>query len=196
MPTRNEVLMRSANLLNDFAFKYVFGEDCKEANDALKSLLTVFLERKVNYVVVKNSEMVKDYSKMKSPRLDLLVEFDDQTTVDLQMQLRQTKDNLPIRFSYYLARLHGSQELEGKYYGELKETIVLVFFNVNLIENDRMCNTFTLKNEDGLSFVKEAEDRIKIRTVEMAKLDVNKPLEQISAYCSLNVDEIQVLIKS
>ena len=180
MPTRKEVLMRSANLLNDFAFKYVFGEDCKEANDALKSLLTVFLERKVNYVVVKNSEMVKDYSKMKSPRLDLLVEFDDRTTVDLEMQLRQTKDNLPIRFSYYLARLHGSQELEGKYYGELKETIVLVFFNVNLIDNNRMCNTFTLKNEDGLSFVKETEDRMKIRTVEMAKLDVNKPLEDMN----------------
>ena len=172
--------MRSANLLNDFAFKYVFGEDCKEANDALKSLLTVFLEKKVNYVVVKNSEIVKDYSKMKSPRLDLLVEFDDQTTVDLEMQLRQTKDHLPIRFSYYLARLHGSQELEGKYYGELKETIVLVFFNVNLIDNNRMCNTFTLKNEDGLSFVKETEDRMKIRTVEMAKLDVNKPLEEMN----------------
>ena len=172
--------MRSANLLNDFAFKYVFGEDCKEANDALKSLLTVFLERSVNKVVVKNSEMVKDFSKMKSPRLDLLVEFDDRTTVDLEMQLRQTKDNLPIRFSYYLARLHGSQELEGKYYGELKETIVLVFFNVNLIDNHRMCNTFTLKNEDGLSFVKETEDRMKIRTVEMAKLDINKPLENMN----------------
>ena len=180
MPTRNEVLMRSANLLNDFAFKYVFGEDCKEANDALKSLLTVFLERSVNKVVVKNSEMVKDYSKMKNPRLDLLVEFDDRTMVDLEMQLRQTKDNLPIRFSYYLARLHGSQQLEGKYYGELKETIVLVFFNVNLIDNNRMCNTFTLKNEDGLSFVKETEDRMKIRTVEMAKLDVNKPLEDMN----------------
>ena len=114
------MLMRSANLLNDFAIKYVFGEDCKEANDALKSLLTVFLERKVNKVVVKNSEIVKDFSKMKSPRLDLLVEFDDRTTVDLEMQLRQTKDNLPIRFSYYFARLHGSQELEGKYYKQLK----------------------------------------------------------------------------
>ena len=180
MPTRNEVLMRSANLLNDFAFKYVFGEDCKETNDALKSLLTVFLERKVNYVVVKNSEMVKDYSKMKSPRLDLLVEFDDQTTVDLEMQLRQTKDNLPIRFSYYLARLHGSQELEGKYYGELKETIVLVFFNVNLIDNNRMCNTFTLRNEEGLSFVEERQDRMKIRTVEMAKLNIHKPLEDMN----------------
>ena len=180
MPTRNEVLMRSANLLNDFAFKYVFGEDCKEANDALKSLLTVFLERKVNKVVVKNSEIVKDYSKMKSPRLDLLVEFDDRTMVDLEMQLRQTKDNLPIRFSYYLARLHGSQELEGKYYGELKETIVLVFFNVNLIDNHRMCNTFTLRNEEGLSFVKETEDRMKLRTVEMAKLDLYKPLEDMN----------------
>ena len=180
MLTRNEVLMRSANLLNDFAFKYVFGEDCKEANDALKSLLTVFLERSVNKVVVKNSEMVKDYSKMKNPRLDLLVEFDDRTMVDLEMQLRQTQDYLPIRFSYYLARLHGSQQLEGKYYKQLKETIVLVFFNVNLIENDRMCNTFTLKNEDGLSFVKETEDRMKIQTVEMAKLDVNKPLEDMN----------------
>ena len=172
--------MRYANLLNDFAFKYVFGEDCKEANDALKSLLTVFLERKVNHVVVKNSEMVKDFSKMKNPRLDLLVEFDDRTTVDLEMQLRQTQDYLPIRFSYYLARLHGSQQLEGKYYKQLKETIVLVFFNVNLIENDKMCNTFTLKNEDGLPFVKETEDRMKIRTVEMAKLDVTKSLEEMN----------------
>ena len=172
--------MRSANLLNDFAFKYVFGEDCKEANDALKSLLTVFLERTVNRVVVKNSEMVKDYSKMKNPRLDLLVEFDDRTMMYLEMQLRQTKDQLPIRFSYYLARLHGSRQLEGEYYGELKETMVLMFFNVNLITNDRMCNTFTLRNEDGLSFVKETEDRMKIRTVEMAKLDVNKLLEDMN----------------
>ena len=199
--------MRSANLLNDFAFKYVFGEDCKEANDALKSLLTVFLERNVNHVVVKNSEMVKDFSKMKNPRLDLLVEFDDCTTVDLEMQLRQTKDNLPIRFSYYLARLHGSQQLEGKYYGELKETIVLVFFNVNLIDNDRMCNTFTLRNEDGLSFVKETEDRMKIRTVEMAKLDVNKPLEDmneqekmiyyfLNCHKGLDDSKIKVMIES
>ena len=96
------------------------------------------------------------------------------------MQLRQTKDHLPNRFNYYLARLHGSQDMEGKSYSQLKETIVLVFFNVNLIDNNRMCNTFTLKNEDGLSFVKETEDRMKIRTVEMTKLDVNKPLEEMN----------------
>ena len=173
--------MRSANLLNDFAFKYVFGEDCKEANDALKSLLTVFLERKVNHVVVKNSEIVKDYSKMKSPRLDLLVEFDDQTTVDLEMQLRQTKDNMMNRFPYYSARLHGSQDMEGKSYGQLKETIVMIFFNVSIFENDNICNTFRLKCGGDLPFVKEEkEDRMKLRTIEMPKVDLNKPLEDMN----------------
>ena len=181
MPTRNEVLMRSANLLNDFAFKYVFGEDCKEANDALKSLLTVFLERKVNHVVVKNSEMVKDYSKMKSSRLDLLVEFNDKTTVDLEMQLRQTKDNLMNRFSYYLARLHGSQDMEGKSYGQLKETIVMIFFNVNIVENDNICNTFRLKCDGDLPLVKEEkEDCMKLMTIEMPKVDLHKPLEDMN----------------
>ena len=173
--------MRSANLLNDFAFKYVFGEDCKEANDALKSLLTVFLERKVNHVVVKNSEMVKDYSKMKSPRLDLLVEFDDQTTVDLEMQLRQTKDNMMNRFPYYSARLHGSQDMEGKSYSQLKETIVMIFFNVSIFANDNICNTFRYKCDGDLPFVKEEkEDRMKLRTIEMPKVDLNKPLEEMN----------------
>jgi len=64
-------------------------------------------------VVVKNSEMVKDYSKMKSLRLDLLVEFDDQTTVDLEMQLRQTKDNMMNRFPYYWFTRHGRKKLQS-----------------------------------------------------------------------------------
>ena len=173
--------MRSANLLNDFTFKYVFGEDCKEANDALKSLLTVFLERKVEHVVVKNSEMVKDYTKMKSPRLDLLVEFDDRTSVDLEMQLRQTKDNLPIRFSYYLARLHGSQELEGKSYSQLKETIVMVFFNLIIADDDDICSLYTMRKYSGIPLVKEEkEDRMKLMTIEMPKVDLHKPLEDMN----------------
>ena len=181
MPTRKEVLMRSANLLNDFAFKYVFGEDCKEANDALKSLLTVFLERKVKHVVVKNSEMVKDYTKMKSSRLDLLVEFDDRTTVDLEMQLRQTKDNLMNRFNYYLARLHGSQDMEGKSYSQLKETIVMVFFNLIIAEDDDICSLYTMRKYSGIPLVKEEkEDRMKLMTIEMPKVDLNKPLEEMN----------------
>ena len=200
--------MRSANLLNDFAFKYVFGEDCKEANDALKSLLTVFLERKVNHVVVKNSEMVKDYTKMKSPRLDLLVEFDDKTTVDLEMQLRQTKDNLLDRFNYYLARLHGSQDMEGKSYSQLKETIVMVFFNLIIADDDDICSLYTMRKYSGIPLVKdEKEDRMKLMTIEMPKVDLNKPLEDmneqekmiyyfLNCHKGLDDSKIKVMIES
>ena len=200
--------MRSANLLNDFAFKYVFGEDCKEANDALKSLLTVVLERKVNHVVVKNSEMVKDYTKMKSPRLDLLVEFDDQTTVDLEMQLRQTKDNLLNRFNYYLARLHGSQDMEGKSYSQLKETIVMVFFNLIIADDDDICSLYTMRKYSGIPLVKdEKEDRMKLMTIEMPKVDLNKPLEDmneqekmiyyfLNCHKGLDDSKIKVMIES
>ena len=200
--------MRSANLLNDFAFKYVFGEDCKEANDALKSLLTVFLERKVHHVVVKNSEMVKDYSKMKNPRLDLLVEFDDKTTVDLEMQLRQTKDNLLNRFNYYLARLHGSQDMEGKSYSQLKETIVMVFFNLIIADDDDICSLYTMRKYSGIPLVKdEKEDRMKLMTIEMPKVDLNKPLEDmneqekmiyyfLNCHKGLDDSKIKVMIES
>ena len=200
--------MRSANLLNDFAFKYVFGEDCKEANDALKSLLTVFLKRKVNHIVVKNSEMVKDYTKMKSPRLDLLVEFDDQTTVDLEMQLRQTKDNLLNRFNYYLARLHGSQDMEGKSYSQLKETIVMVFFNLIIADDDDICSLYTMRKYSGIPLVKdEKEDRMKLMTIEMPKVDLNKPLEDmneqekmiyyfLNCHKGLDDSKIKVMIES
>ena len=152
-----------------------------EQVDALKSLLTVFLERKVHHVVVKNSEMVKDYSKMKSPRLDLLVEFDDRTTVDLEMQLRQTKDNLLNRFNYYLARLHGSQDMEGKSYSQLKETIVMVFFNLIIADDDDICSLYTMRKYSGIPLVKEEkEDRMKLMTIEMPKVDLHKPLEDMN----------------
>ena len=94
--------MRSANLLNDFAFKYVFGEDCKEANDALKSLLTVFLERKVVNVHVTNMGV--------DPLLETIVEFDDNTKMKLAIFINQNRLKLQYLSEFYLMKLYGSQE--------------------------------------------------------------------------------------
>ena len=94
--------MRYANLLNDFAFKYVFGEDCKEANDALKSLLTVFLERKVVNVHVTNVGV--------DPILEVFLEFEDNTKMKLAILIDQNIIKLHRLSEYYLMRLFGSQE--------------------------------------------------------------------------------------
>ena len=68
---------------------------------------------------------------------------------------------------------------------KIKRSKLVIFklplsFNVNIIDNNRLCNTFTLRNEEGLSFVEESQDRMKLRTIEMAKLDVNKPLKDMN----------------
>lgn len=100
--------MSKPNLLNDLAFKFVFGQDTKEANQALKGILEVFLNQKIHKVQVKNPELITTSEEMKNARLNLLVEFDDDTQVNLEMQAVSTTDSIPFRAQYYLARVHAS----------------------------------------------------------------------------------------
>ena len=134
MPTRKEVLMRSANLLNDFAFKYVFGEGCKEANDALKSLLTVFLERKVVNVHVTNMGV--------DPLLETIVEFDDNTKMKLAIFINQNRLKLQYLSEFYLMKLYGSQEES-----DLNPCQAIAFYDG--MESQFEIN-YQFRNDDGL----------------------------------------------
>lgn len=67
--------MSKPNLLNDLAFKFVFGQDTKEANQALKGILEVFLNQKIHKVQVKNPELITTSEEMKNACLNLLVEL-------------------------------------------------------------------------------------------------------------------------
>ena len=124
------------------------------------------------------------------------------------MQLRQAKDNLLNRFNYYLARLHGSQDMEGKSYSQLKETIVMVFFNLIIADDDDICSLYTMRKYSGIPLVKdEKEDRMKLMTIEMPKVDLNKPLEDmneqekmiyyfLNCHKGLDDSKIKVMIES
>ena len=174
--------MRSANLLNDYAFKFAFGEDNKEANEALKALLSVFLNRDVSSVVVKNSELYQNNKAMKSSRLDLLVEFENGSQIDLEMQARSTNDDLPSRQGYYKARMYGTQSLKGKDYDELNASYILAFLNFDLYpQSKRYEHTFQHRDEDGM--LMSLEDKQTIIVVEMKKANTNKKV------CEMNTKE-------
>ena len=70
--------------------------------------------------------------------------------------------------------------MEGKSYSQLKETIVMIFFNVNIVDDNDICSTFTMWKKSGIPFVNKEEDCMKLRTIEMPKLDVKKPLEEMN----------------
>lgn len=142
--------------------------------------MSVIFERQVIKVEVKNSELFKYVEDMKNPRIDLTVEFNDRYIIDLEMQLKQTKDDLPSRFEYYLARLHSQQDLEGKYYKESKISMVLVFLNVNLYyDRSTYFHTFQFWNEQGELFLK-TDDKMIIYIIEMKKLNQNKNIDEMS----------------
>ena len=126
--------MRSANLLNVFAFKYVFGEGCKEANDALKSLLTVFLERKVVNVHVTNMGV--------DPLLETIVEFDDNTKMKLAIFINQNRLKLQYLSEFYLMKLYGSQEES-----DLNPCQAIAFYDG--MESQFEIN-YQFRNDDGL----------------------------------------------
>ena len=138
--------MRSANLLNVFAFKYVFGEDCKEANDALKSLLTVFLERKMVNVHVTN--MVVD------PLLETIVEFDDNTKMKLAIFINQNRLKLQRLSEFYLMKLYGSQEES-----DLNPCQAIAFYDG--MESQFEIN-YQFRNDDGLLLLPDGMLKISV----------------------------------
>ena len=138
--------MRSANLLNDFAFKYVFGEDCKEANDALKSLLTVFLERKVVNVHVTNMGV--------DPLLETIVEFDDNTKMKLAIFINQNRLKLQYLSEFYLMKLYGSQEES-----DLNPCQAIAFYDG--MESQFEIN-YQFRNDDGLLLLPDGMLKISV----------------------------------
>ena len=142
--------MRSANLLNDFAFKYVFGEDCKEANDALKSLLTVFLGRKVVSVHVTNVGV--------DPILEAFVEFDDNTKMKLAILIDRNKVKLLRLSEYYLMRLFGSQE---EY--DLNPCQVIAFYDGKESEFEI---DLQFRNDHGILFLPDGMLKISVYSTE------------------------------
>ena len=73
-------------LSSDIVFKRVFS---KEGNEGiLKALLEAILDVKIQSVIVKNPEMPKDLYDSKAGVMDIKVEVDTNTVVDIEMQVR------------------------------------------------------------------------------------------------------------
>ena len=169
--------MYMPNLMNDFAFKYVFGADTIESNNALKGLLETFLERKIVSVQLKNPELTKNLEMMKNSKFDILVRFDDSVRVDIEMQVFIDLDELKERLVYYCARLHGEQDLKGKLYSEADKSYVLAFLNGNLFKDDAYYHRVQLYTDEHELF----SDTMGLYFVELKKLKDSKTNEQLNS---------------
>ena len=164
------------SLLNDFAFKYVFGAGTKESNAALKAMLEVFLDCKIQNVQIKNPELTKNLKNMKDSRFDIFVQFDDSVQVDIEMQVYVDAAEMKERMVYYCAIIHANQNLKGKLYSDANRSIVLANVNGIVLEHPSFCQKVGWYTEYGEEF----SDAMELKVVELPKLNQLKTIAEMS----------------
>ena len=156
-------------IMNDLVFKYVYGQDTKLSKEALKGLLHTFLDLKIEDVQIKNTNSPDANIVSKDVRFDISALLDNQTWIDVEMQMESMADSLQNRLEYYESKMLASQDMKGKYYQELKPCIVLIFLDVNLFDDDHMIKIFQNRSQYNTQF--NPNNLMSIVTVEMNKLN-------------------------
>ena len=119
----------------DPIFKAVFTSETKESKEALRSMVGAFVGSEVRSVIVSANEPVVRGVKEKQVRLDIHCIFEDagrkKNHVNFEMTVCPTKTEM-VRMEYYVARLHGMQENEGKEYEEIAHSyqVSIVFEDI------------------------------------------------------------------
>ena len=117
--------MKNLNLTNDFVFKKVFG---KKGNESiLKDLLEAILKIKIKKIELQTEvELERELIDDKTGVLDIEATIDDNTIIDIEMQMRN-QYNMKERSLFYWAGLYYAA-LKKK--GEYKENKIVITINI------------------------------------------------------------------
>jgi len=114
-----------------------------KSQDILIALLTAVLRPAKPIVKVKilNSEMPKEGEPEKGIWLDIAVELEDGTRLDIEMQCVK-RPAFRLRALYYWARLFGSQLQRGEEYQALRPVISILFLDYQDLACSRLHSVF------------------------------------------------------
>lgn len=114
---------------------------------------------------VKNPELPRDFFDEKGSYLDILVQLDDGTLLDVEMQCAR-HDAFRERALYYWASVYSSQLEAGHDYGALGPVISILFLDYREFASQQFHQVFQLRSEQEVLFSAHAE----IHTVELPKV--------------------------
>ena len=114
----------------DYVFKRIFG---REGNEQItKNFLSCILGEKVSDIELeKNPILEKDLMDDKVGILDIKVEINKNTNVDIEMQIIDKK-NSAKRILFYCSKLFITSLNSGKDYNSLKKTISILIADYEL----------------------------------------------------------------
>ena len=160
-------------LTEDYIFKRVFGKKGNE--DILKDLLESILEIKIEQIeVIVGSEIEKEKIKEKIGIIDLKATINKETTVDIEIQVKDYH-NMIERSTFYIAGLYHTGLKRGERYEKNNKVI-----GINIL----MFNIFKWKKFHSKGILKENElneimtDKLELPKIIKNSEEGNKRLRQ------------------
>ena len=164
---KNELL----DLKSDWVFKRIFGK--KENEDLLKSLITAITNEKIEKIELKNTELLKDSKEQKLGILDLRADLDDNSTVNIEMQMKN-EGNTIERDIYYLTKIYSEQLKKREKYKDTKKVIIINLLGYNYTTTENAFHRLSLKSEDMQIRKYEIENEIAIDKLQIYILEIPK----------------------
>lgn len=141
MPQRIKELTRLP-LNNDYVFKRVFTYEGNE--DILKDFLEAILHIKIQKIEVQNPELPKNYKEEKKGTLDIKIQMNENTLIDVEMQITN-EENIDSRSTTYLGKLIANQLHPGDVYTKLKKSITICILNFEFFKTNNYHNIAKMK---------------------------------------------------
>lgn len=138
---------RNVPIRIDGVFKIVMGNP--ENRKYLKEFLEAILHRKINGIIVAEPEKIlgKDYEKTKDMKVDLLVQFENDEIIDVEIQNENQENIFERSLAYASGILYNSYRKRDEYSRGNKTIIWITDFNISN-ESKEYHEIYSYKNKD------------------------------------------------
>ena len=183
-------------LTNDYIFKRLFSKKGNE--DILKDLLEGILEIPIEKVeVMQEVELERVDIKDKLGVLDIKAIINENTTVDIEMQIADEK-NMIERTLYYWAGLYYTGLKRGQDYKLNNKVITINILMYNIFKKEKYHTIATIKEDENNEKI---TDKLEIHFIELPKFlkskeKGNRKLRQwLDFICNKRKGEIEMAVK-
>ena len=153
---------RFVSLRYDFSFKHLFRNE-EVRKYFLSDVLGIPVE-KIRSVRLVNTFLWKQYRRQKQGILDVLMELDDGSRVNVELQIKALS-YWDKRSVFYLSKLFTENLLVGQDYRKLKRCVCISILGFNLDDSPSYHRVYRMRNETGEEFT----DLLEIQVIELNK---------------------------
>jgi predicted transposase/invertase (TIGR01784 family) len=129
------------SIKHDIVFKAILGKP--ENKDILADFIESILDIKVpdpRKIILTNTELSPVFKGNKLSRFDIRVQLDDNTSIEIEIQLKDEYDIIE-RSIYYESKLLADQISEGNRYKDLNKSISMILLNFSFLRQKSYLNS-------------------------------------------------------